>query len=156
MVIGARGASGLDAGGDDLVVGDGRILEGHVAVGRALAAHSAGGDHEVAALDAGLGGAAGPHSQESVGAQLAELFHGDRGRGPADATGHGRNRFPGHAACEGAVLPAEGHLASSVQVAGDQCCAPRVAWDQHIAADLPRRQAYVVLALRLSHAGAEF
>ncbi len=83
--------------------------------------------------------------------ELAQLLDRDRHRRPAHARRDGRDRDSEEAACERAVLAAEGDLARVIQILGDQRRATRIARHQHVLANLALREADVVLLLWCYH-----
>src|SRR5712692_4032641 len=143
----ARRLRGVDERVHDVERRNCRVLEGDVAVGRALGANRSDADDEVAHLDLGLRGAARAHAQEGVHPELAQLFDTDRHGWPSHTGRDGRDRDAEQAAGERAVLAAERDLAGAVQVLGDQRRPARIAWNQYVLSDLAFREPYVVFLL---------
>src|SRR5712692_2107829 len=143
----ARRLRGVDERVHDVERRNCRVLEGDVAVGRALGANRSDADDEVAHLDLGLRRAARAHTEEGVHPKLAQLLDTDRHGWPSHTGRDGRDRDAEQAAGERAVLAAERDLAGAVQVLGDQRRPARIAWNQYVLSDLAFREPYVVFLL---------
>ena len=128
--------SRLNQGLGDRKVGDGGPLDGGILPAGALHAHCAGGHHHIVALHLQLDAAAGAHPHKGVAAQVAQLLHGDSGRGAADAGGHHAHLLPQEGAGVGGVLPVCLDMNGSLKVLGDGLAPPRVAGKDAVLAHL--------------------
>ena len=112
----------------------------------AFVANGAANDPNRARLDVVLHGARGADANEGVDANVGELFNGDRRGGAADAGGGAGNRHAVELTGPGGVLTAAHQELWIVEAAGDHLNTIRIAWEQHVAADLALLNADVVLA----------
>src|SRR5262249_34833341 len=130
----------------DQVVSGRRVLDLHVLRAGAVQAYGGGVDHDVAALDLALDGAAGPHADERVSPDGDELFE-RAGGGPT--TGAGGAGGDGTAVRETPrerdVFPLDRDLPPFRPARRDHRHAGRIARQQHVPGDVTGPTPNVVL-----------
>ena len=141
----------LGQGGEHLVVGHRRKLDGGVLPAGPLHTDGPGGHHHVPALDLQMDAAAGAHPHKGVRPKIAQLLHGDGRRGAADAGGHHAHRLAQEGAGVGDVLPVGLDMHRVVEVFGDLPAPPRVPREDAVPAHLAGETLDVKLKLTRLH-----
>ena len=126
----------LTKGESHVEVGNGGELDGGILKRGVLKANGTSGNDDVAGLDGKVDAAAGAGADKGVRAELVQLFHGDGGRGAADAGGADGDLFAEKRAGIRGVFAVARDEMRIIEKGSDGGAAAGVAGHDHIAADL--------------------
>ena len=139
----------LDQRHIDLGIGEGRMLEGQVPVGRAVASDRGDGHDQVAGVDFGSKRAACPDANDRLAADRGELVGGDLQARSADSARYRPDRYALVHAASRAILTVESQLLALVPAGHHLLDAARIARHQHRRRDLAGGEMQVILCSRL-------